>query len=140
MERIAGSNSDRHMVCHRSLPYGKKCHFPDLSDWLNEYEKDYDIYFILTTRDITVSKFSRYQRWKKPPKHSTEESETAKKIMLSVIDGQQPYFIWSYESFMFFGSPYLQSLYHFLGIESDFSPELKDANVNKVKKIWRSIF
>ena len=60
--------------------------------------------------------------------------------MLSVIDGHQPYFICSYESFMFWGSPYLESLYRFLGIGSVFSPELKDTNVNKMKKIWRSVF
>lgn len=134
------SNSDQHKVCHRSLPYGKKCHFPVISEWIAEYGDDYDIYFVLTTRDITISQFSRYQRWKKLSKQSTQESETAKNIMLSVMSGEQPHFIWSYESFMFLGAPYLQTLYQFLGIESDFSPELYDANVNKVKKNRQSIF
>ncbi len=132
---IAWSNSDCHKVCHRSLPYGKKIEFPDVQKWIDQYEQDYDIHFILTTRDITISQASRYQRWKKPISQSTGESETAKNMMHSVMNNHLPYFIWSYETFMFLGRPYLQTLYDFLGTKSDFCPELRDANAGKVKKI-----
>lgn len=131
----AECDTDTHKVHHRSLPYGLSPQFPDIEKWISEHHNDYDIYFILTTRDITISKFSRYQRWKKPSKQSSEESATAKEIMLSVMQAEHPYFIWSYESFMFLGETYLQTLYQFLGVECDFMPKLIDANVNKVKKI-----
>ena len=60
--------------------------------------------------------------------------------MLEVMHGDIPYFIWSYESFMFLGSDYLQNLYQFLGVESDFMPELRDANEGKVKKRTFGLF
>lgn len=129
------SKSDQHILCHRSLPYGKKFLFPDVQEWIRDYQDEYDLYFVLTTRDITISHFSRYQRWKKPVKQSAVESETAQKIMLEVMRSEQPYFIWSYESYMFLGADYLQTLYHFLGVESDFTTELRDANAKKVKRI-----
>lgn len=130
----AWSKSETHKVCHRSLPYEKKVKFPDIDAWINKYQQDHDIYFILTTRDITISQASRYQRWKKPQHQSSKESETAKNMMISVMNKNLPYFIWSYETFMFLGEPYLQTLYEFLDIQSDFCPELMDANAGKVKK------
>ena len=38
-------------------------------------------------------------------------------------------FIWRYETMIMYGRPYFRRLYRFLGIESDFCPEVVDANV-----------
>ena len=48
-----------HKVCHRSLPYGDPPRFPDLSSWISTHEGKYDLFFILTTRDVTISHYSR---------------------------------------------------------------------------------
>jgi hypothetical protein len=133
-EGSAWSDAGGNKVYHRSLPYGLKPKFPDVDAWVAEHKDEFDISFVLTTRDITISQLSRYQRWKKPTQQAAEESETAKQIMLSVMEMPYPYFIWSYETFMFLGEAYLQTLYKFLDVECSFMPKLIDANAKKVKK------
>ena len=132
---IGWSDKGVHKVYHRSLPYGYPSKFPNLKDLILENEKDYDIYFILTTRDISISEVSRFNRWAKPFGRAKQESEQAREIMITVMNGVQPYFIWSYETFMFLKKEYLKSLYQFLGVESDSIPNLIDANQSKVRKI-----
>ena len=43
--------------------------------------------------------------------------------------------VWCYESFMYLKGDYLRTLYDFLGVESDFVPELFDTNRSKVRKV-----
>jgi len=122
-----------HKVCHRSLPAGDNRQYPDIEAWIAQNNKDYELYFILTTRDITMSELSRFKRfWSWSMAEFQKQSEDAREIMLTVMRSDQRCFIWSYESFMFLRGDYLQSLYAFLGVEADFLPELVDANTNKV--------
>ena len=128
----AWSDKGNHKVCHRSLPYGYPPQYPNISEWVAENENDYEISFVLTTRDITISEVSRFERWSKPLELSMKESEHAKGMMNEVLAGPHPCFVWSYETFMYLQAPYLQRLYQFLGVESDFMPVVKDANKNKI--------
>lgn len=131
---VAWSHKGRHKVCHRSLPHGYPPIFPNIEEWISENEKEYDIHFILTTRDISISELSRFHRWAKPFKQSRDESVKAREIMITIIHSRQAYFIWSYETFMFLKKEYLNCLYLFLGVKSDFIPSLIDTNRSKVLK------
>lgn len=122
-------------LCHRSLPFDIPPKFPDIREWIRENEKEYDLFFILTTRDITLSEQSRYDRWKKPADQAKAESRRAREIMTDVIHSGVNYFIWSYETFMFLGKDYLQELYAFLGVQSDFFPGLRDGNESRIRQL-----
>ena len=63
-----------------------------------------------------------------------QESMKAKEIMIHIMQSGQKYFIWSYETFMYLGQAYLDQLYKFLAIDSDFCPDLEDANRNRITK------
>ncbi len=127
------------MLCHRSLPYGRyPPRFPNIDRWISKYKDDYDLSFILTTRDITISEVSRFYRWGKPFEQSKEESDKARELMVKIMNSGQKYFIWSYETFMFLQKDYLDLLYRFLDIETDFMPDLKDGNVSKIIKLTDS--
>jgi len=129
----AWSDKGGDCVLHRSLPYMTPPIFPDVQEWINAKQDDYELYFLLTTRDITLSQISRYERWGKSLHQSTEESERARSIMSSVMRSHQKYLLWSYESFMFLKQDYLTLLYDFLNVDSDFMPELKDGNIGKIQ-------
>ncbi|MEP4053043.1 MAG: hypothetical protein ABJN22_12440 [Litorimonas sp.] len=129
----AWSDKGGHCVLHRSLPYENPPNFPDVFKWVEEKEPNYELFFVMTTRDITMSQLSRYERWKKPSDTAAKESERAREIMVSVLKSDQKSFLWSYETFMFLKRDYLAQLYAFLDISSDFLPELIDGNAKKVK-------
>lgn len=121
--------SDAHIICHRSLPYLLPPRYPDIGKWILEYSPEYDLYFVLTTRDITLSELSRVSRFGKSPDQVVHESSMARQIMAGLLSSSDcRCFIWSYETFMFLGHDYLQLLYHYLGANSDFCPELDDGN------------
>lgn len=120
--------NETHKVCHRSLPFLNPPQYPDIEDWINQNKAVYNLFFILTTRDITISEQSRARRFKKSTEQVKEESEIAKTIMTSVMENQPNCFIWSYETFMFLRMPYLQKLYQYLDLHSDFIPEIIDGN------------
>ena len=65
---------------------------------------------------------------KNDPRDITEKrNQKARKIMIEIMQ-KEPFFIWSYESFMFLGEPYLKILYQWLGIKSNYMPEINDGN------------
>jgi len=121
-------------VIHRSLPYGDPPIFPNIKNWIEEYGNSHELYFVLTTRDISMSEVSRHNRWSKTFKQSTVESDKAREILTGIMKDESDldYIIWSYESFMFLKEDYLQTLYDFIGVKSDFIPKLIDANRRKV--------
>ncbi|MEO9850087.1 MAG: hypothetical protein ABJE80_12775 [Reichenbachiella sp.] len=129
------SDEGHHKVCHRSLPYSNPPVFPDIDAWISTNKDEYNIHFVLTTRDLMISEISRFDRFAKPLRQSKLESEKAKEIMKGVMNKDQKYLIWSYETFLFLGLDYLQLLYQFLDVKSDFIPDLVDGNRSKIVKI-----
>lgn len=125
------------IVCHRSLPYGDPPQFPDVDAWIAEYGPRYELYFILATRDLNISELSRGRRFHKPAGQLAAESARAHAIMESIIRSEHRWFIWSYESFMFLRKCYLDQLYAFLGVRSDFMPELRDGNRKRLDQLVR---
>jgi len=129
--------AEGNMVCHRSLPFNIPPEYPDIDGWIKKYSQHYNIYFILTTRDITISEMSRNRRWQKPFDQLEEETQEARKIMSRILNSDHNYFIWSYETFMFFKLDYLKKLYHFLGVKSIFIPELMDGNKLRINTLLK---
>ena len=125
-------DNGQHKVCHRSLPYQNPPRYPDIEGWILENKTGYEIFFVLTTRDITLSEISRINRFGKTAMQVHSESETAKTIIKNLINSESQYYIWSYETFMFLGIDYLKLLYGFLGIKSNFCPPLVDGNKKKL--------
>jgi hypothetical protein len=119
-------------VVHRSLPYGNPPQYPHIDHWISSNRTEYQIYFILTTRDIGISELSRHFKYAKSHQQSKDESERARQIMIEILNSHNNVFIWSYETFMFLKETYLRLLYSFLDVSSDFIPELNDANKNKI--------
>jgi len=114
-----------HLVCHRSLPFGLEPEWPPLKAW----QSGYDAYFILCTRDSTIAALSVKKRFQRKPETITGHQQKAKEIMEEVLRSEAKSFLWSYETFMFLKESYLQEVYSFLDLKSDYLPsEIKDAN------------
>lgn len=125
---VGWNDSGRHKICHRSLPFGMPPHYPNIDQWIRNNRENYDLYFVLTTRDISLSESSRMSRFMKPKKQVEYESIMARQMMSDIIKRDVNLFVWSYETFMFLEIDYLRMLYRFIGIDSDFSPDLVDGN------------
>lgn len=124
-----------HVVIHKSLPEHLPPIFPDIRHIISEYElKNFKVHVILCTRDITISQYSRIRKFLKPKNQTKEESKKARSIMLDIMETHDSWFIWSYETFMFLGELYLQRLYHFLAIESNYYPNITDGNKKSIEK------
>lgn len=95
------SDKGMHKVCHRSLPYLIPPQYPDIDKWIHKNQHDYDIFFVITTRDITISEVSRIKRFSKTLEQVQKESKRASEIICELINSGQKYYIWSYETFMF---------------------------------------
>lgn len=128
----AWSDNGINKVYHRSLPYNNPPQYPNIDELLFDNRENYQIYFILTTRDNTISELSRSNKYAKPREQSRLESHKAREIMTNILRSNHRSFIWSYETFMFLQLEYLKKLYQFLEIESNFIPELIDGNISKI--------
>lgn len=85
----------------------------------------YELYFIITTRDMSCSLASQISR-KFPAKKG--HYIKSKEILSKVIQNER-FFIWNYETFVYLKEVYLYLLYNFLEVSSDFVPgEIKDGN------------
>ena len=148
---------DHSRITRRSLPHGGRDdsllkqftdhpladrHFPDPVPFAKALEKaGYDVYFVLTVRDQWIAKLSKIREhtfadWPT----AEEEMEKAREIMNRIIQEIARVFIFSYESLMYLGAPYAQVLYQFLGVESDYVPELRDANPKYAMPAEKTVF
>ena len=132
---VGWNDRGKHRICHRSLPFDIPPRYPNIDQWISSNEGDYDLYFVLTTREIALSESSRMSRFKKPNDQVECESIRAREIMADIMQRDVNLFIWSYETFMFLGIDYLRMLYRFIGVESDFIPALVDGNKKKIKAL-----
>jgi hypothetical protein len=129
----SGGDPSGHRICHRSLPYGLHAQFPDVEAMVADHRDRHDILFLLTTRDRTLSELSRRSRFGKSAQQVSRETERARDIISSILRSEWPSFLWSYETFMLLGGDYLSLLYRFIGVESDFLPELRDGNAERIR-------
>lgn len=126
--------NENQMVIHKSLPEHLPPIFCDINSMIVNYEnKGFEVYVILTTRDITISEHSRIKNFLKTKKQVKAESAKAKEIMIEILSNHSKTFIWSYETFMYLGEHYLNKLSAFLDIELENAFELRDGNHLTIK-------
>lgn len=119
-----------------SLPSGPETTFVDVNQLVQDYSQTHDLHFILTTRDITLSEYSRRGRFMRRGSYEVKRhSDRAHDIMLQIMTMDYPWYISSYETMIFLGKPYLDLMYEFLGVESDFIPSLRDGNLNRIQSM-----
>jgi len=122
------------LICHRSLPFNSEVLWPPISEW----RKKYDCYFVICTRDLTISELSRISRFGRSIGEVKNQSQKAREIIFSLINSDEKIYFWSYESFMFLGKTYLRKLLTFLNERSDKNilliEKLRDGNVRYILK------
>lgn len=144
-----GYNSPSHcenLVLHRSLPYQRPKRFQaSLNEEIAAFAGKYDcVNYILTTRDKSCSIQSKIRRFGGFLKEAEDDYATAFPFFEKLVDDDSCY-IWSYESMVLLGRPYFLRMYRFFGIDSDFVPDIYDANAGYVKKchlkhsIWHAL-
>lgn len=121
-------------VQHTSLPYGGgEGNWPDVARWVDK-NRDYEQYFVITTRDVNISEMSKMVQCGKDLSQVRRETQGAHRVLTQIMQGGHRTFIFSYETFMFLQETYLQRLYRFLGVESKFMPPLEDGNVKYLRE------
>lgn len=115
-------------VCHRSLPFMLPPKWPDFDEWIENHGATHQVRFIVTTRDRSISERSRIRRFHKGPEQVTNETNTAVHMIQDLLARETSTHVHSYETMVLLGAPYLNLLYDFLGVESDFMPEILDGN------------
>jgi hypothetical protein len=120
----------KELVCHRSFPFGNK--WPDVAGWI----KQYDCYFVICTRDRTISEKSRVLKHNRTIVEARKQTGKARELIKYIINSDQKYFMWSYETFMLLEDEYLRLLFGFLGIKKENTKlHLRDANLKYIKPI-----
>lgn len=134
---IGWTHSEKASVCHRSLPYGTPPKFPDITRWLEKYGPNNDLFFVITTRDVTLSDISKVEVFGKSTALVMSERHKVRAVIAQAMASGHPYTFVSYETLMFLGEPYWKELYAFLGIplaDQKF-PVLKDANEKRISEM-----
>ncbi|MFO7974753.1 MAG: hypothetical protein R6V12_08970 [Candidatus Hydrogenedentota bacterium] len=99
----------------------------------------YDVYAVLTVRDRNVAIYSKCREHTQGDQAlAVEEMDQAVAIIQSVLEHHDKCFVFSYEALMTLGASYLQELYAFLGIGSDYQPVLRDGNAKYIPAYERS--
>ena len=119
-------------VLHRSIPFMRPKQFHHTPEELLDLFAGYDdVRFVLTSRDRTLANASKMRRFG----GSVAEAEDDLSIAMPLFEAllvRDDTFLWSFETMVLYGAPYFQRLYRFLGVTSDFMPEIIDANANRL--------
>jgi hypothetical protein len=85
--------------------------------------------FVVCIRDNNCSIYSKHRRFRRgiTLDCDIEDNEKARDIITKIITTERS-FVFSYETFMYLRGPYLQQLYKFLDIKSDYVPTIIDGN------------
>ncbi len=120
-----GKLGDDIIVHHRSQPSDRPPQFFSLNDFQTLFE-GYELYFIITTRDINIIQKSKKKRFGYDFNSSSKHRQIAKKILKDIMEHEK-FLIWNYETMIFLGYPYFKQLYDFLGVNSTFiTPDIVD--------------
>jgi hypothetical protein len=137
---VVRSDDGANIVVHRSLPYGRSRNpgWESVADLVDKYCPDgYTLKFVLPVRYsafVRQSKLNHRTRGRPgPPSQSVQdwvdgEIERAREHLHEILASPYARLIMSYETLLYLGGPYLQELYRFLGVRSDFVPGLIDGN------------
>ena len=125
--RMNGNIGDDLVVFHVSQPYRNPNQYCTLADF-HEIFDGYDLYFIITTRDVNIVKKSKKKRFSRFELEAKKNEIISGQILSNILQ-KEKCFIWSYETQNYLKETYFQMLYKFLGVESDFFPkDFRDEN------------
>ena len=122
-----GEIGDQLVILHRSIPYGRPKRWHDNPKEIKKIFGDYELRFIICTRDPTISQLSRIRRFGGSSSDYFDDTSRATSLFAKVIR-KYPFYIWNFETMLTLGTSYFDDLYKWLNIESDFYPNVKDAN------------
>lgn len=145
---------DKSRITRRSLPHGGlddtelrnkvASHatgraFLDPLPLINGLERvGYDVRVVLTVRDRTVAINSKCREHTEGDRDlAAAEMDQAVAIMKAVLQQHDKCIVCSYEALMTLGAAYLQEVYAFLDIQSDYQPDFKDGNAKYLMEYVR---
>lgn len=128
-----GTAGDDLILIHRSMPYMRN---PKrwLVDLQGEIEPmgDYDKKFIICTRDLSISQLSRISRFGGTMAEYQDDNNTARQCFEQIMETED-FFIFGFESALALRFLYYKTLYSWLGVQSNFNPEIFDANAPYIR-------
>jgi len=122
-----GEIGDQLVILHRSIPYGRPKRWHDNPEEIKEIFADYELRFIICTRDPTISQLSRIQRFGGSFSVYIGDTSRATSLFAKVM-GKYSFYIWNFETMLTLGNFYFDDLYKWLDIESEFYPNVENAN------------
>lgn len=122
-----GEIGDQLVILHRSMPYGRPKRWHDNPEEIKEIFVDYQMRFVICTRDPTISQLSRTQRFGGSFTAYSADTSRATSLFAKVM-ARYPFYIWNFETMLTLGNSYFDDLYKWLDIKSEFYPTVKDAN------------
>lgn len=134
-----GTKGDDLIILHRSLPYER-----NPKKWLADVQKeietleDYEKEYVICTRDLTISRFSRQARFGGSIEDYQKDDDTARANFAEIMETER-FFVFSFESATSLGLLYYRTLYTWLGADSSFDPPVFDANAPYVKKRYYAL-
>jgi hypothetical protein len=127
-----GSLGDDLIILHLSQPFLTPPQFCNLAKF-REWFSGYDLYFIVTTRDIDIVKKSKRHRFGRSKSAANIHQDHSREILEEILRNEKS-FIWNYETQVYLGKVYYQLLYDFLQVKTDFFPtDLYNANKKYIK-------
>lgn len=119
-------------IIHRSIPFMMSQQYYNLSDVVSEMSGCDDIYIVICTRDIGFSNKSKQRRFGRTPLDLEKNHQMCKYIVEQIIKSGIKYFIWNYETMVFYDKIYFDMLYNFLNIDQNrVLPEIKNGNLHE---------
>ena len=119
-------------ILHRSQPWGGRNKYFTLQQF-NEEFKGMDLYFILTTRYQEFSNISKKSRFNSSDKDIVNNLSQSKFILSEIIESNEKYFIWNYETMLYLNEVYFDLLYNFIGSSIKHYPKCIDGNIKYIK-------
>ena len=131
---VNGSVDDELVILHQSMPSSRrpKKWLSDLDGKISQYV-GYQVYCVVCTRDLNISKQSRMSRFGGTLREYTEDDERASEYLISLLRAHNS-FIFSFETAVALKNYYYHELFKWLDVETEFVPPLFDANAPYVKR------
>ena len=110
--------------------------------WLEDLELEiasletHSTEFVICTRDLNASNRSRLKRFGGTIEEYEADNEKAKSVFEGLMCNERC-FVMSYESAVALGDAYYRTLFDWLGVDSQFSPPIFDANRPHIRDISR---
>lgn len=131
-----GEQGDDLIIIHRSMPYER-----NPKKWWSELEQEieglesYSKEFIVCTRDLSISKLSRLKRFGGNLDQYHDDDRKAREIFSELLARERG-FVFSLESAVALEDAYYKKLFEWLGVSSNFSPKVFDANRPYIRPLY----